>query len=164
MIRTATALGLALLLAGCHAPPPVAMAPAQSDEAGKRFDPPPPGMAAVYFYGRAPDNAAALVDGRFIGAMNNGAWVRVDVPAGAHEVACALEINQTIQSDAARADRRNFWTRQSSRHRPLNSGETIFLEIGAKVSIADEFGCTLAEIPTASGRAEVLKRRRAAQE
>jgi hypothetical protein len=39
-----------LLLAACSGPPPVSMAPASQDAAGKQFNPPPAGMAAVYFY------------------------------------------------------------------------------------------------------------------
>ena len=44
-------VGLAmLLLAGCSGPPPVSMAPPGQDAVGKQFNPPPAGMAAVYFY------------------------------------------------------------------------------------------------------------------
>ena len=39
-----------LLLAACSGPPPVSMAPPGQDAAGKQFNPPPAGMAALYFY------------------------------------------------------------------------------------------------------------------
>ena len=48
-MRQGLLAGMTLLLASCGTAQ-VAMAPPGQDAAGKQFNPPPPGLAAVYFY------------------------------------------------------------------------------------------------------------------
>src|SRR5512139_4005386 len=48
-MRRAFFAAMTLMLAGCGATP-VATAPPGQDVAGKQFNPPPAGLAAVYFY------------------------------------------------------------------------------------------------------------------
>ena len=55
-----------LLLAACSGPPPVSMAPPGQDAAGKQFNPPPAGMAALYFYNPTNNGPAINVT---VGAM-----------------------------------------------------------------------------------------------
>ena len=58
-MRQGLLAGMTLLLASCGTAQ-VAMAPPGQDAAGKQFDPPPPGMAAVYFYN--PMNSGPVIN------------------------------------------------------------------------------------------------------
>ena len=84
-------LGIALLgLAGCSNPPLVAMAPAAQDAAGKQFGPPPPGMAAVYFYN--PTNGGPTINvtagAMVVGSLAPQSWMRVELSPGWHAMSC----------------------------------------------------------------------------
>ena len=79
-----------LLLAACSGPPPVSMAPPGQDAAGKQFNPPPAGMAAVYFYNLTNTGPAinVTVGAMVIGSVAPTTWMRVEVGAGWHAISC----------------------------------------------------------------------------
>ena len=77
---------LALTLAACTDVP---LAPRGLDETAKRFDPPPPGLGALYVvregsFVSAP--VALLVDRRRIGALGYDTYFRLELPPGDHAV------------------------------------------------------------------------------
>ncbi|HEX9330113.1 MAG TPA: hypothetical protein VF915_26530 [Reyranella sp.] len=79
-----------LLLAACSGPPPVSMAPPGQDAAGKLFNPPPAGMAAVYFYNPINNGPAinVTVGAMVIGSLAPATWMRVELGAGWHAMSC----------------------------------------------------------------------------
>ena len=79
-----------LLLAACNGPPPVSMAPPGQDAAGKRFNPPPAGMAAVYFYNPTNNGPAinVTVGPMVIGSLAPTTWMRVELAPGWHAMSC----------------------------------------------------------------------------
>ncbi len=79
-----------LLVAGCSGPPPVSMAPPGQDAAGKQFNPPPAGMAAVYFYNPTNNGPAINVTAgaMVIGRLAPMSWMRVELGAGWHAISC----------------------------------------------------------------------------
>ncbi|SRR6266540_5403207 len=79
-----------LLLAACSGPPPVSMAPPGQDAAGKQFNPPPAGMAAVYFYNPINNGPAinVTVGAMVIGSLAPATWMRVELGAGWHAMSC----------------------------------------------------------------------------
>ena len=89
-MRYAIAGAVLLLLTACGNPAPVAMAPPGQDAAGKRFDPAPPGMAAVYFYN--PTEAAPAINvtvgPMVIGTLAPMSYMRVELGAGWHAMSC----------------------------------------------------------------------------
>ena len=79
-----------LLLAACSGPPPVSMAPPGQDAAGKQFNPPPVGMAAIYFYNPT-DNGPAInvtVGPMVVGRLAPMSWMRVEIGGGWHAMSC----------------------------------------------------------------------------
>lgn len=83
---------LALGLTAC-AEVVVPMAPPTDDAVGKRFDPPPQGMAALYIVNtqHQRDTPAFNVSiGRApIGGLASATWFRLDVPSGSYDVRAA---------------------------------------------------------------------------
>jgi hypothetical protein len=88
MQRLATVVTLAALaLAACSSD--VALAPRGVDDAAKRFDPPPPGLAALYVVREGTfvsTPVALLVDRRRIGPLGYDTYFRVELPPGGHAV------------------------------------------------------------------------------
>jgi len=85
-MRTARAILAALALAACADVP---LASRGLDEAAKRFEPPPPGLGALYVvregsFVSAP--VALLVDRRRIGALGYDTYFRLELPPGGHAV------------------------------------------------------------------------------
>jgi hypothetical protein len=80
----------ALLLAACSGPPPVSYAPAGQDAAGKQFNPPPAGLAAVYFYNPISAGPAinVTVGPMLIGTLAPMSWMRVELSPGWHALSC----------------------------------------------------------------------------
>src|SRR5260370_7772865 len=74
-----------LLLAGCGTAQ-VAMAPTGQDAVGKQFNPPPPGMAAVYFYN--PMNSGPVINvmqgAMVIGQLAPLTWIRIGTSPGSN--------------------------------------------------------------------------------
>jgi hypothetical protein len=90
MMRQAVVGAGVLLLAACSGPPPVPMASPGQDAAGKQFNAPPPGMAAVYFYNPT-NNGPAInltVGAMVIGSLAPTSWMRVELGAGWHAMSC----------------------------------------------------------------------------
>jgi len=89
-MRQALLGGLMLALAGCGAAQ-VAMAPPNQDVAGKQFNPPPAGMAAIYFYNPVTTGPAINVrEGpMFIGQLAPMTWMRIETTPGWHAMHCA---------------------------------------------------------------------------
>ncbi|TAJ28660.1 MAG: DUF2846 domain-containing protein [Reyranella sp.] len=135
---------LLLVLAACQtsAPPVTLAAPAQ-DAAGKQFAPPPPGMAAVYFYN--PDASPVVgvaVDGREIGRLDTRTWMRVEIVAGHHVLRCR-------RGDSVNAR----WVN-------LPAGSTRFVDVQMRPG---DHTCTIKETDAGVGRAGVLAGNRAQQ-
>ena len=85
------ALASALALAACaEQPTSVPMAPPGQDAAGKQFLPPPTGYAALYFYNATPvgPGLRVIVNGREIGALGTGTWMRAEFTGGPHNIRC----------------------------------------------------------------------------
>src|SRR5258708_33781070 len=82
--------GIMLALAGCGAAE-VPMAPPNQDVAGKQFNPPPAGMAAIYFYNPVSTGPAIRVrEGpMFIGQLAPRTWMRIETSPGWHVMHCA---------------------------------------------------------------------------
>jgi hypothetical protein len=70
----------------------VTLAPREQDVAGKQFDPPPDGHAALYVYREGIFGSAILlpvsVGRRAVGALATDTWFLVDVPPGTYDVRC----------------------------------------------------------------------------
>lgn len=79
-----------LLTAACSGPSPVTYAPSTRDAAGKAFDPPPSGMAAVYFYNPTNSGPAinVTVGAMVIGRLAPMSWMRVELGGGWHAISC----------------------------------------------------------------------------
>lgn len=79
-----------LLMAACSGPPPATYAPSAQDAAGKAFDPPPAGMAAVYFYNPTNSGPAinVTVGAMVVGRLAPMSWMRVELGAGWHAISC----------------------------------------------------------------------------
>ncbi len=133
---------LLLALAACQtSTPPVALATPAQDAAGKQFAPPPPGMAAIYFYN--PDASPVVgvaVDGREIGLLDARTWMRAEIVAGHHVMRC-----RRGESVNAR------WVN-------LPAGTTHFVDVQMRPG---HHTCTIKETDAALGRAGVLAGKRA---
>jgi len=80
-----------LMLAACaEQPTSVPMAPPGQDATGKQFLPPPAGYAALYFYNATPvgPGLRVIVNGREIGALGTGTWMRAEFTGGPHNIRC----------------------------------------------------------------------------
>lgn len=79
-----------LLVSACSGPPPVTYAPPAQDAAGKAFNPPPAGMAAVYFYNPTNNGPAinVTVGAMVIGRLAPMSWMRVELGTGWHAISC----------------------------------------------------------------------------
>lgn len=86
------AIGLVLLgtLASCDQPTAVPMAPQVQDSAGKQFEPPPRGYAALYFYNPTSlgPGLRVIVNGRQIGVLGTQTWMRAEFTRGPHNIRC----------------------------------------------------------------------------
>jgi hypothetical protein len=89
-VRQAVVAASMLLLAACSGPSPVSMAPPGQDAAGKQFNPPPAGMAAVYFYNPVNNGPAinVTVGPMVIGSLAPTTWMRVELAPGWHAMSC----------------------------------------------------------------------------
>jgi hypothetical protein len=142
MRRTAV-VAMMLLLAGCGATP-VATAPPGQDVAGRQFNPPPAGLAAVYFYypstiGPAINVAVGPQTVSLLGPMT---WSRVELSPGWHVMRCR-------GPNAA-----------NSFSMSLAPGDMRFVAVGEPVGAPV---CTLQETGPEAGRSGVLAGSRAMQ-
>ena len=144
MRRTLVALLLPFVMAACQSST-VAMAPPGQDAAGKQFNPPPPGTAAVYFYNPAAASPVlnVSVDGLYIGQLGTQTWMRAEINAGHHVFRC----------------------------RGGNSGNGIWLNLApGQIRFIDvqmlpgQYVCTIRETGPDVGRASVLNGSRALQQ
>ena len=90
MIRTVLLLlALSLALAACQSAS-VPMASPDRDAAGRQFAPPPPGMAAVYFFNPSSESPVLNVraNGREIGQLGTQTWMRAEFAPGIHTFHC----------------------------------------------------------------------------
>ncbi len=144
MRRILVALLLPFVMAACQSST-VAMAPPGQDAAGKQFNPPPPGTAAVYFYNPAAASPVlnVSVDGLYIGQLGTQTWMRAEINAGHHVFRC----------------------------RGGNSGNGIWLNLApGQIRFIDvqmlpgQYVCTIRETGPDVGRAAVLNGSRALQQ
>jgi hypothetical protein len=132
-----------LTLAGCAATP-VATAPPAQDVAGKQFNPPPAGLAAVYFYYPYSVGPAlnVAVGPRTVGELGPMTWSRVELSPGWHVMRCmAPNANNSLSLSLAPGDMR-------------------FVAVYEAV---DAPTCTIRETGPEAGRAGVLAGSRALQ-
>lgn len=132
---------LALALAGCASVP---MAPPADNAAGKTFEPPAPGMAALYVYrGDGHRTVSVSVGQRTLGALASDTWFRLPVAPGPHDIRCRAE----------NADARVV---------SIAAGETRYVEVE---TTAGAWGprCSIIEVSADHGRPAVLAGKRAAE-
>ncbi len=143
-MRKGLSVLLLLALAACQSST-VAMAPPGQDAAGKQFNPPPPGTAAVYFFN--PSTASPVlnvsVDGLYIGQLGTQTWMRTEINAGHHVLRCR-------GADSANA----IWVN-------LEPGQMRFIDVQM---LPGQTICTIREANPGAGRAGVLGGRRAQQQ
>jgi hypothetical protein len=139
-MRAPIVLGL-LILASCASQPMT-----DSDASGQQFAPVPErGVIYVYRPEKVLSESTDLnleVDGRMLAVLTTGTWLRVEVPPGAHELRCVG--NFTGGTRVA-----------------LSASDVRFYEATAGLGMWGRPVCTLAEVQAASGRAGVLRGRRA---
>ena len=136
--------GMTLLLASCGTAQ-VAMAPPGQDAAGKQFNPPPPGMAAVYFYN--PLNSGPVINvmqgALVIGQLAPLTWIRIETSPGWYTMRCVT------------------WSSASPSSITLAAGDMRFVEVDRWPGAAN---CTIRETGPDAGRSGVLLGGRALQQ
>ena len=142
-MRPMVVMGM-LLVAACSGPPPVTYAPPGQDAAGKAFNPPPAGMAAVYFYNPTNNGPAinVTVGAMVIGRLAPMSWMRVELAAGWHAISCTT-VNSANPSAITVA-----------------AGQIRFVDIEMPPGSAV---CSMREASPEAGRAGVLAGQRAMQ-
>jgi|ERR1041384_112364 hypothetical protein len=143
MRQTVVTAGI-LLLAACSAPPTVSMAPPGQDAAGKQFNPPPAGMAAVYFYNPTNSGPAinVTVGPMVIGSLAPTTWMRVELGAGWHAMSCTTANSANPSSIT------------------LAPGQMRFIDVEMPPGSAV---CSIREASSDAGRAAVLAGQRTTQ-
>lgn len=130
---------LLLLLGACASVP---MASPSDDAAGKRFDSPPAGMAALYVYRADTIGGFRTVEvtagQRLLGDLASNTWLRVDLSPGAYDVRCKFE------SPAIKAV-------------TLTQGETRYIEVGFGIG-----RCLLTEVAADAAKPFIISGSRAA--
>lgn len=125
------------------------MAGPTSDSEGKRFDPPPPGQAALYLYRSSvlgSEAAFSLADNQQpIGSLANKTWVRVDVMPGRHVVTCSVPSYAPLTQTPAQAATLD-----------LAPGEIRFLEVDVWPGLPLNPRCVATEVSADKGRAGVM--------
>lgn len=138
MIRTATTLGLLLLLAGCG-DPQLPMASAADDAAGKALVAPADGMGALYVYREQSGNTASISIGAHrIGLLQGHNWLRVDLPPGTYDVRC---MQPAIGSETLQVVE-------------LGARDVVYLS--AKESFTPYWACHMAREPVERARPAIL--------
>ena len=147
-LRISRAACVAVVLATAACSSSVPMAPSVDDAAGKQFAAPPPGQSALYIY----RGAAGLGGGevvftpsigqRILGGLAPRTWLRVDLPAGRHDLRCSGGENQ------------------GNLILMLSPGDVRFVEIEAGSGWVN-YRCHFVEVAAAKGRADVLGGNRA---
>jgi len=129
--------GWLLLVAACGQTSVPVASPAL-DDAGKRFDPPPAGQAAIYFYNptNAGPNISVAVGVNTMGQVAPNTWMRVERTPGFHELRCISpsSANTTMVM--------------------LVSGDVRFVDVEQAPGQAN---CTIRETVAEQGRAAVLQ-------
>jgi hypothetical protein len=142
-MRQGFSAGMTLLLAGCGTVQ-VAMAPPGQDAAGKQFDPPSPGMTAVYFYD--PVNSGPVINvmqgALVIGRLAPLTWIRIETSPGWYTMRCAT------------------WSSANLSSITLAPGDLRFVEVEMPSGAAT---CTIQETGPDIGRNGVLSGDRALQ-
>lgn len=138
-------LAAALSLGACATVP---MAVPAADVEGKRFDPPPPGLSALYLYRSSilgSEVVFALSDNQQpIGSLANGTWLRADVVPGRHVITCSVPSHAPLTQTPAQ-----------SATVDLAPGEIRFLEVDVWPGLPLNPRCVATEVSTDKGRAAV---------
>ena len=150
-MRLLWSMAVALAIAACTSVP---LAPREADAAAKRFEPPAPGRGALYIVREGyviSDEIAVVVDQRPVGTLAYDTYLRLELPAGQHDVRAEnIENRQLLAVTGVE----------------LGVGEIRFVTLANAV-----FDSPLAravtemsarEMPVGAGRAAVLSRRLAA--
>jgi hypothetical protein len=116
------------------------------DAAGKRFDPPPPGQAALYVFRESVSGAAYVVTAwlgpRALGQLGADTWFRIEVEPGTYQLRCTTaEASQLVQVAIA-------------------AGEIRFVEIAFRLGFTSP-RCAIFEVMPEQGRKAVSAGRRA---
>lgn len=90
-----------LALTACDGPQ-IPMATSTDDAAGKQFQPPPPGKAALYIVAGKVAVLSPITVGQIqAGTLKGNTWLRVDIPAGRYDLRFqGLDNVATLQLDA----------------------------------------------------------------
>jgi hypothetical protein len=139
-----TSLGL---LTACATVP---LAPTDLDEAGKRFDMPPPGLGAIYVVreGMLVGGITSISVGeRKVGELGYNTWLRFDLPPGTYDIRGESGQNGATTLVIMRAGEIHYL-----------SFETTFLHPSLVRSILE---MSVVELPAAQGQAAVLSKSRA---
>jgi hypothetical protein len=143
-MRQTVAAGLLLLAGFGSAQAQVPLAPPAQDAMGKQFNPPPPGLAALYFYNPSPDNRpiTVFVGSQLVGRISAHTWMRVELNPGWNEMRCRTfdAVNPTSIT--------------------LAPGDIRFVQVEPTSGEPD---CSIGEAPTEVGRNGVLQGSRAFQ-
>jgi hypothetical protein len=142
-MRQGLLAGMTLLLASCGTAQ-VAMAPPGQDAAGKQFKPPPPGLAAVYFYN--PMDSGPLINvmqgAMVIGRLAPLTWIRIETSPGWYTMRCVT------------------WSSATPSSITLAPGDMRFVEVERPTGAA---ACAIQETGPDAGRSGVLSGDRALQ-
>lgn len=128
----------AAILVGCATPVP--MDTPANDQAGKRFEAPPPGRAIIYIYREsgygAPYLLTAWLGSRALGQLGADTWFRLDVEPGAQSLRCTTaEASQLLQLN-------------------VTAGEVRFVEIAVRTGWSTA-RCAIFEVAADQGRKAV---------
>jgi hypothetical protein len=144
-MRLLWSIAVALILAACTSVP---LAPREADAAAKRFEPPRPGLGALYIVREGymiSDEIAVLVDQRRVGTLAYDTYLRFDLPPGQHDVRAEnIESRQllavtnvqlaagemrfvTIANAVFDSPLATAVTEMSARELPINAGRTAVL-------------------------------------
>ena len=143
-MRRSVLLGLLLIASGAPVQAQMQLAPPEQNAMGKKFNGPPSGLAALYFFN---PSAAAWPIAVFtgpdrIGELGPNTWMRVELSPGWHEMRCRTP-------DAA-----------NPTSITLAPGDIRFVAVQQQ---AGEPDCSISEAPTEVGRNAVLQGTRAFQ-
>lgn len=135
-MRWLTAIAVATSVTACEGVP-LPMANPAEDAAGKQFLAPPPGQSTLYIYReRAGPNVTISAGQRTLGVLGGRNWLRVDLPAGEHDVRCTVPmLNDTVEQVDL----------------PLRSGTITY----AAATVEVFHGCRLNLVAAETGRAAI---------
>lgn len=140
MTRFLLVVVAALTIAACE-DPPLPLATTADNATGKQFLAPPSDGAALYVYrARSGGLMTITVGQRTVGNLQGGNWLRVDLPAGTHDVRCAVPEMGAVSSELL----------------DLRPGSTVYLSATVQLFV----GCHLTQQPATTAQPAILAGKR----